>query len=57
MLFSGFSVARRVSLASDIEPPGPRQHPLPCDYVHLSVDGLYTCCWGTLRHDDDDFEA
>jgi hypothetical protein len=45
------------SLAGDIEPPGPRQHPLPCDYIHLSVDGLYTCCWCNLRYDGDDFEA
>jgi hypothetical protein len=44
------------SLASDIEPLGPRQHPPPCDYVYLSVDGFCTCRWGTLRDDDDDFE-
>jgi len=45
------------SLASDIEPLDPRQHPPPCVYVHLSVDGLYTCCSCTLRDDGDDFEA
>src|SRR5659263_608915 len=45
------------SLAGDIEPLGPRQHPPPCDHVHLSVDGLYTCCSCTLRDDGDDFEA
>jgi hypothetical protein len=45
------------SLASNIEPLGPRQHPPPCDYVYFSVDGLYTCCWGTLRDGDDDFEV
>jgi hypothetical protein len=45
------------SLASDIEPLGPRQHPPPCDHVHLGVDGFCTCRWGTLRDDDDDFEA
>ena len=44
------------SLASDIEPLGPRQHPPPCDYVYLGVDGFCTCRWGTLRDDDDDFE-
>jgi len=44
------------SLASDIEPLGPRQHPPPCDYVYLGVDGFCTCWWGTLRDDDDDFE-
>jgi len=54
VLSSGFSAARKVSLANDIEPP-PRQHPLPCDY--LSVYVFYTCCWCTLRYDDDDFEA
>ena len=45
------------SLAGDIEPLGPRQHPPPCDHVHLGVDGFCTCRWGTLRDDDDDFEA
>src|SRR5450759_3883254 len=48
---------RRAKYASDIEPLDPRQHPPPCVYVHLSVDGLYTCCWCTLRDDDDDFDA
>ena len=56
MLSSGFSAARKV-LPATFEPPGPRQHPLPCDYIHLSVDGLYTCCSCTLRDDGDDFEA
>jgi hypothetical protein len=32
------------SLASDIEPLGPRQHLPPCDYVYLGVDGFHTCC-------------
>jgi hypothetical protein len=44
------------SIASDIEPLDPRPHPPPCVYVHLSVDGFYTCCGCTLRDDDDDFE-
>jgi hypothetical protein len=44
-------------LVSDIEPLGPRQHPPPCDYVYLGVDGFYTCWWCTVRDDDDDFEA
>jgi hypothetical protein len=45
------------SLARDIEPRGPRQHPPPCDYVHLGVDGFYTCWWCTVRDDDDDFDV
>jgi hypothetical protein len=56
VLFSGFSTARRV-LSATFEPPGPRQHPPPCDYVCLGVDGFYTCCSCTLRDDNDDFEA
>jgi hypothetical protein len=43
------------SLARDIEPPGPRQHPPPA--TTSAVDGFYTCCGCTLRDDDDDFEA
>src|SRR5664280_3745323 len=35
--------------------PAPASAPL--DYVHLSVAGFSTCCWCSLRADDDDFDA
>jgi hypothetical protein len=45
------------SLASDIEPLGPRHHPPPLTTSTSAVDGFHTCRWCAPRDDDDDFEA
>jgi hypothetical protein len=57
VLSSGLSAARRALSATSSLSARASIRPPPRDHVHLSVDGLYTCCWCALRDDNDDLDA